>query len=97
MTYNLMAYFASNKHVLVFNQMNGSHIKIEDNLVRKEQLSPHRMFRFIEFQEFCSRQNLFSSSGMIILIILVTLKVHLYLAFNLHEEIIFVICTYVKV
>ena len=85
-----------NKYVLVFNQMNGSRIKIENNLVRKEQLSPHRMFRFIEFQEFCLRQNLFSSSGMIILIILVTLKVHLYLAFNLHEEIILVICIYVE-
>ena len=34
-----------NKYVLVFNQMNGSRIKIENNLVRKEQLSPHRMFR----------------------------------------------------
>lgn len=76
--------------------MNGSHIKIEDNLVRKEQLSPHRMFRYIEFQEFYSRQNVFSSPRMIIPIILVTLKVHLYLAFNLHEETIFVICTYVK-
>ena len=76
--------------------MNGSHIKIEDNLVRKEQLSPHRMFRYIEFQEFYSRQNVFSSPRMIIAIILVTLKVHLYLAFNLHEEFFFVICTYVK-
>ena len=76
--------------------MNGSHIKIEDNLVRKEQLSPHRMFRYIEFQEFCSRQNVFSSSRMIILIILVTLKVHLYMAFDFHEETILVICTYAK-
>ena len=77
--------------------MNGSYIKIENNLVRKEQLSPHRMFRYIEFQEFYSRQNVFSSPRMIIPIILVTLKVHLYLAFNLHEETTIVICTYVKI